>query len=125
MSDSWAIHIDVEGFAVKWDDTMEAFRSLNTLMQGIYWLGDRVFTNTLNRLFAHQFGDGFLITSSYREESLDRAVLIAIALMRHGLDNGAMFKSAISEGQISDIQGCYPPEFGMPQIGRTSFSAQA
>jgi hypothetical protein len=89
---------------------MEAFRGLNTLMQGIYWLGDRVYPESSHRLFAHQFGDGFLITSTYREESLDRAILICIALMRHGLDNGAIFKSAVSEGKISDIKSCYPPE---------------
>lgn len=110
MSGRWAIHIDVEGFGSKWNDTMEAFRGLNSLMQGIFWIGSRVYPEPPERIFAHQFGDGFLIVSDFHEENLGRAVLVGIALLRHVLCNGAVAKAAISEGELSDVQGCYPPE---------------
>jgi hypothetical protein len=112
MGDRWAIHIDVEGFGAKWDDTMEAFRGLNALMQAIFWLGERAYPEPPERLFAHQFGDGFLIVSDFHEETLHRAVLISIALLQHVLSQGATAKAAIAEGGLSDVQGCYPPEIG-------------
>lgn len=111
MSQRWALYIDIEGFGVKWNDTtIHAFRGINALMQGIFWIGDRYYTDTPDRLFAHQFGDGFLVTSDFHEELLDRAVLVAIALMRHLLANGETAKCAIAEGKLSDIKNCYPPE---------------
>ena len=110
MSDRWALHIDVEGFGVKWDDTMEAFRGLNALMQGIFWIGDRAYREPPDRLFAHQFGDGFLVVGDFHEAKLGRAVLVGIALLRHVLSQGAVAKAAIAEGELSDIVGCYPPE---------------
>lgn len=111
MSECWAIYIDVEGFGVKWNDTsMDAFRGINALMQGIFWIGDRYYRDPPDRLFAHQFGDGFLVASDFHEQMLDRAVLVSVALLRHLLANGETAKCAISEGSISDIQGCYPPE---------------
>jgi len=110
MSDHWALHVDVEGFGAKWDDTMEAFRGLNALMQGIYWIGERAYREERDRLFAHQFGDGFLVVSDIHEAQLHRAVLVSIALLRHVLSEGATAKAAIAEGQLSDIVGCYPEE---------------
>ena len=110
MSDRWALHVDVEGFGAKWDDTMEAFRGLNALMQGIFWIGDRTYREPPDRLFAHQFGDGFLVVSDFHETELHRAVLVAIALLRHVLSQGATAKAAIAEGELSDIVGCYPEE---------------
>ena len=111
MSGRWAIYIDIEGFGAKWTDTtMEAFGGINALMQGIFWIGDRYYRDPPDRLFAHQFGDGFLVASDFHEEMLDRAVLVSVALLRHVLANGETAKCAISEGEISDIQGCYPPE---------------
>lgn len=110
MTDRWALHVDVEGFGAKWDDTMEAFRGLNALMQGIFWIGDRAYQEPPDRLFAHQFGDGFLVVSDFHEAELHRAVLVGIALLRHVLSQGATAKAAIAEGDLSDIVGCYPEE---------------
>jgi hypothetical protein len=110
MSGRWSIHIDVEGFGAKWKDTAEAFRGLNALMAGIYRIGARVYPEPPERLFAHQFGDGFLVVSDFHEERLDRAVLVSIALLRHVLASGAVAKAAIAEGDLSDVVGCYPPE---------------
>lgn len=111
MGQRWAVYIDVEGFGLKWNDkTMDAFRGINSLMQGIFWIGDRYYREPPDRLFAHQFGDGFLVASDFHEESLDRPVLVAVALMRHLLANGETTKCAIAEGELSDIQNCYPVE---------------
>lgn len=111
MSQRWALYIDIEGFGVKWNDTtIDAFRGINALMQGIFWIGDSYYCDTPDRLFAHQFGDGFLVVSDFHEELLDRAVLVAVALMRHLLANGETAKCAIAEGKLSDIHNCYPPE---------------
>ena len=110
MQDRWAIYIDIEGFAAKWNDTIEAFRGLNALMEGIFWIGHRAFPEPPKRLFAHQFGDGFLIVSDFHEQSLDRAVLVSIALLRHVLSIGATAKAAIAEGDLSGIEGCYPSD---------------
>jgi hypothetical protein len=111
MQQRWALYIDIEGFGAKWNDTtMTAFRGINALMQGIYWIGDRYYREPPHRLFAHQFGDGFLIVSDFHEQLLDRATLISVALLRHLLANKETAKCAIAEGQISDIQHCYPRE---------------
>lgn len=111
MSQRWALYIDVEGFGSKWSDTgVEAFRGINALMQGIYRIGTRYFPEPPERLFAHQFGDAFLVVSDFHEPSLDRAVLVATALLRHVLACGETAKAAISEGELSGIEGCYPQE---------------
>ena len=111
MGQRWALYIDIEGFGAKWnDDTMSAFRGINALMQGIYWIGDRHYRDPPNRLFAYQFGDGFLIASEFHEASLDRAILVGVALLRHLLANGETAKCSVAEGGLSDVQGCYPKE---------------
>jgi hypothetical protein len=110
MADRWALHVDVEGFGARWDDTSEAFRGLNALMQAIYWIGEKVYREPPDRLFAHQFGDGFLVVSDFHEVSLHRAALVGLALLRHVLSRGATAKAALAEGELSDIVGCYPEE---------------
>jgi hypothetical protein len=110
-SQRWALYIDIEGFGAKWNQTtMEAFRGINALMQGIFRVGDRYYRDPPERLFAHQFGDAFLVVSDFPEERLDRAALLGIALMRHLLTHGETAKATISEGEISDIKNCYPEE---------------
>lgn len=111
MSQRWALYIDIEGFGYKWNDTtMDAFRGINALMQGIFWIGDRYYRDPPDRLFAHQFGDGFLVASEFHEPLLDRAVLVGVALLRHLLANIETAKCAVAEGELSDSQHCYPPE---------------
>ncbi len=110
MSERWAVHVDVEGFGAKWDDTADAFRGLNALMLGIFRIGSFAYPEPPDRLFAHQFGDGFLVVSDFPEESLDRAVLVSVALLRFVLAQGAIAKAAIAEGELSGITGCYPTE---------------
>ena len=109
MSDTrWAIYIDIEGFGSHYDQTVKALRPLNALMEGIFQIGCEKYSDDVTRLFAHQFGDGFIVVSCFEEESLDRPTAIAIALMRHVLAAGGVAKASISEGGFSDIKGCYP-----------------
>ncbi|QXB03236.1 MULTISPECIES: hypothetical protein [unclassified Aeromonas] len=115
----WGINIDVEGFSNLYesgeDNQTRAILGLSELMHSIIQLGIRVFpgspiSNESDRLFSHQFGDGFIIVSDYEESDAGRAIAIAVALMRHMLINGFATKAAISTGSMSDISGCYPNE---------------
>ncbi len=109
MTDRWALYVDVEGFGSKWNETtMDAFRGINTLMECIFKIGTRCYPEPPERIFAHQFGDGFLVASDFHESALDRAVLVGVALLRQMLAIGETAKCAIDEGEISDIANCYP-----------------
>ncbi|MCU7808005.1 MAG: hypothetical protein KZQ73_09095 [Candidatus Thiodiazotropha sp. (ex Semelilucina semeliformis)] len=109
MTDTrWGIYIDIEGFGAQYDQTMKALLPLNALMDGIFKIGERKYNDDVTRLFAHQFGDGFVVVSCFEEKSLDRPVAIAVSLMRHVLAAGGLAKASIAEGGFSDIQGCYP-----------------
>lgn len=109
MSDvRWGIYIDIEGFGPQYGQSMRALTPLNALMDGIFEIGTKKYFDDVSRLFAHQFGDGFVIVSCFEEKSLDRPTAIAIALMRHVLAAGGVAKASISEGGFSDIKGCYP-----------------
>lgn len=77
-------------------------------MKGIYRIGTQRFSQTPNRLFAHQLGDGFVIVSEFEAQSLETPLAIAILLMRFVLISGGVTKSAISEGSFANIKGCYP-----------------
>jgi hypothetical protein len=110
MSERWAVYIDLEGFSELWDKKNQILGSLCELMLAIFRVGDSCYPYTPYRLFAHQFGDGFLIASEFHEKSLARCATIAIALMRHVAATGRLASAAISEGNFADIKGCYPPE---------------
>ena len=108
--DRWAINIDIEGFSILWDREDQVLWSLGELMRAIFRIGRGCFPDSPERLFAHQLGDGFLVISDFAEESLERPVTVAIALMQHVAASGRLTKAAIAEGELSDIQGCYPRE---------------
>ena len=110
MADRWSIFIDIEGFSALWENEDQVLWSLGELMRAIFRIGRLCYPREPDRLFAHQLGDGFLIVSDFHEESLDRCVAIAVALMRHVAHSGRLAKCSISEGELSDIQGCYPEE---------------
>lgn len=104
MTDTrWGIYIDIEGFGAQYDQTMKALLPLNALMDGIFKIGERKYNDDVTRLFAHQFGDGFVVVSCFEEKSLDRPVAIAISLMQHVLAAGGLAKASIAEGGFSDI----------------------
>lgn len=110
MSDRWSIYIDIDGFSALWDKEDQVLWSLGELMRAIFLIGRECYPNSPERIFAHQFGDGFVIVSDFHEDSLERCVAIAIALMRHVAATGRLARASISEGEFSDIQGCYPKE---------------
>jgi hypothetical protein len=117
MSDRWGISIDVEGFSKNYEFSEErktyAILALGELMRAIYQVGTRCFPGTpeknySERLFAHQFGDGFLVCSDFHEPDGSRAIAIAAALLRHMALKGYVAKAAIATGDLSGISGCYP-----------------
>lgn len=111
MDNRWAIYIDIEGFSTLHANGNDAaLWALNRLMLAIYRIGTSTYSQSPNRLFAHQFGDGFLIVSDFSEKSLDRAALITVLLMKFITNFGVFAKAAIAEGSISDISGYYPDE---------------
>jgi len=117
MNGRWALSIDIEGFSKHYehsdDQKTYAIRALGELMNSVFLVGSRCFPGTAEknfseRLFAHQYGDGFLVCSDFPESDASRAIAIAVAIMRHMTLNGYATKAAISTGDLSDIRGCYP-----------------
>lgn len=117
MNDRWGISIDIEGFSANYEYSEErktyAILALSELMNAVHRIGTRCFpgvaeNNYSERLFAHQFGDGFIICSDFPEQDASRAIAIAISIMRHLIIKGYAAKAAISTGDFSDIKGCYP-----------------
>ncbi|OFZ68714.1 MAG: hypothetical protein A2V79_12200 [Betaproteobacteria bacterium RBG_16_56_24] len=106
----WAIYIDIQGFGALWDKGDMALLALGELMRAIFCIGKSCYPSSPDRLFAHQFGDGFLIVSEFEEDSLERCMTIAIALLRHVSVTGCFAKAAIVEGDMVDIKGLYPDE---------------
>ena len=107
----WCIYIDILGFSQFWErNECQALHSLRELMRAIYRIGGKAYPEAPERLFAHQMGDGFAIVSEFGEESLERPIAVAIALMRCVADTGTLAAAAIAEGDHADITGCYPRE---------------
>ena len=121
----WCIYIDILGFSHFWErNECQALHSLRELMGAIYRIGTKVYPEEPERLFVHQMGDGFAIVSEFEEESLERPMAIAIALMRTVAVSGTFAAVAIAEGEHADITGCYSREVtdgscnGIVRLGR-------
>lgn len=110
MPERWAIYIDIEGFSALYPECNDALFALTKLMLAIHRIGKSVFPETPDRLFAYQLGDGFLIVSEFHEVNLDRAVSIAISLMKFITPFGVFSRATIAEGDLSGITGCYSDE---------------
>ena len=117
MNGRWAISIDIEGFSKHYEYSEDrktyAILALGELMNSVFRVGSQCFPGTpeknfSERLFAHQYGDGFLVCSDFPEPDGSRAIAIAVAIMRHMTLKGYATKAAISTGDLSDIRGCYP-----------------
>lgn len=106
----WAINIDIEGFSLLWEKEDQVLRSLGELMLAIFRIGRNCYPGSPERLFAHQLGDGFFVVSDFYEDSLERAITIGTAIMQHVANSGRFTKAVIAEGELSDIQSCYPKE---------------
>lgn len=55
-------------------------------------------------------GDAFAIVSEFGEDSLERPIAIASALMRHAVNAGTLASATIAEGDFADISGYYPEQ---------------
>jgi|3_EtaG_2_1085321.scaffolds.fasta_scaffold00215_12 hypothetical protein len=109
MEDRWSIFIDIEGFSFLHKKLeAEAHRRLNNLILDIYTIGTKVYPDYPERLFVHQLGDGFIIVSSFPEETLNRPISIALALMKSAMINGGVLKAGISSGNFADVSGMWP-----------------
>jgi hypothetical protein len=107
-NESWSLLIDIEGFGSLWEREDRVLWALGHLLEGIVLVGRNFYPREPDRLFAHQIGDGVLIKSDFHEESLERAVAIAISLLRHVAASGRFASAVLTEGEMSDIQGRYP-----------------
>ena len=110
MDDRWAIYIDIEGFSALYPEGNDVLYALNKLMLAIHRIGKNVFPEPPDRLFAHQLGDGFLIVSDFHEDNLDRAVSIAVLLMKFITSFGVFARATVAEGGLAGITGCYSDE---------------
>ncbi len=111
MRNRWSIWIDVEGFSNLYrKNSSQAILHLNELMASLYRIGVHVFSESPDRLFIHQFGDGFIVVSDFPEKEPTRPLAICIAIMRHLLKKGVTTKAAIAAGDWGDISSCYPDE---------------
>jgi hypothetical protein len=111
MRNRWSIWIDVEGFSNLYrKNSSQAILYLNDLMASLYRIGVHVFSESPDRLFIHQFGDGFIVVSAFPEREPIRPLAICIAIMRHLLKKGIATKAAIAAGDWGDISSCYPDE---------------
>ncbi len=109
----WAIYIDIEGFSRIFTTTStRAISLLGTLMKYIHLIGCNVYPEVSESLFAHQFGDGFLIVSDSPEKNLERPIAISIALMQILLLHNGVARVGLSHGDYGDYKGCYRYFFG-------------
>lgn len=118
-NNNWGINIDIEGFSnfYQHDEEMQtyAISGLKHLMDAVISVGKKVYPgdpnkNESDRIFAHQFGDGFILTSNFDATNPNRPIAIAVSLSRHMLLQGFATKAAISAGDMANINGCYPKE---------------
>ncbi len=133
MDKRWAIWIDIEGFSVRYEESSSAgkdwaLQGLQELTTAIISVGRNAFpgTSELNfgdRIFAHQFGDGFVIVSGYEEVCPERCISIAICLMRHMALKGYCTKVGVARGDMIGINGFLPQSLEFNQCGTASLGA--
>ncbi len=103
----WAIWVDIEEFSDLYRRHEScAIQSLGALMEALYYVASRAFCGDDERLFIHQFGDGFVVVSDFPKNSPKRPVAISIAVMRHLLCKGTASKASISGGKFEYIGSC-------------------
>jgi len=109
LSDRWAIWIDIEGFKfLHAAHNTPALRILGRLLEDIYLIGNKVYPEAPNRIFAHQLGDGVVIVSDLHGENPLRPIALATSLLRSLLDFGGVGRAGIAYGDFADVLGCYP-----------------
>ncbi len=110
MEERWALYADVEGFSAAFQESkVDALLHLDALMEAIVKVGDAVCWEFDTRFFAYQTGDGFLLMGDRPGQSVEFPLAIGMCLMQHVAIHGGMAKISIAQGELADIQGCYPP----------------
>ena len=105
----WSIYIDVEGFSEIYRVAQRrAIQALGDLMEALFLVASKKFPTAPERLFIHQFGDGFVVVSDYMEPNPQRPIAISLTVMRYLIGRGVATKAAISGGDFADISSCYP-----------------
>lgn len=101
--------IDVEGFGSLYGkERADSLWGLSDLMEGIIVLGRAAPQLRVRRFFAHQFGDGFVVTED-SASALGRMAAVAMALHQYVLvKSGHFCGSALERGGLADVVGCYP-----------------
>jgi len=103
-----AVYIDIEGFSAIYRASEDrGFEALRRLMLGVYEVWSRFIGEDADRLFAHQFSDGFLILQDDWRSTIDRGVAVAVGLMRYLLAWGFVGRAGIATGDFSDISSLY------------------
>lgn len=119
---SWSAWLDLQGFSAMYRiDAAAALMQLRSLVDAVYRVGTVLGREVGQRLFAHQFGDGVLVTSSCLGVDGLRPFEVVIAIQRHLIAQQVAIRSAITTGQMTDISGCYPKE--IPTCDRCNSTA--
>ncbi len=115
--EGWAIYADVEGFSnfMSLDDGHTINRGLiglQRLTTALWKIGSLAYPGKdpaapSERLFMHQFGDGYLVWPDSYEDQVERPLLICIALMRCLISQNIAIKATISTGSLSDMLGVF------------------
>jgi hypothetical protein len=105
----WSIYIDIEGFSEIYKRRQgRAIQALGELMEALFLIASKRFPQAPERLFIHQFGDGFVVVSDVMEPNPERPIAICLAVMRHLICRGVATKATISGGDFADISSSYP-----------------
>ena len=65
----WSIYIDVEGFSEIYRLRQgRAIQALGEVMETLFLVASKKFPTAPERLFIHQFGDGFVVVSDFGAE---------------------------------------------------------
>ncbi len=103
-----AVYIDIEGFSALYRASeRNGNKALKQLMRGVYEVWSRFTGKPADRLFAHQFSDGFLLLQDDWRPTIDRSLAIAIGLMRYLLNWGFVGRAGIATGDFSDISSLF------------------
>ena len=118
----WCIYTDILGFSHFWEyDQYRAITAVKAQIRAIFQIGAKVYPSSPKRLFVHQMGgDGLAIVSEGHEQSLERPIAIAVALLRHIATNGSFASAAIEEGDNAHVSGWYPEEMEITDCGIVS-----
>ena len=118
----WCIYTDILGFSHLWEyDQFRAITAVKGQIRAIFQIGTKVYPSSSKRLFVHQMGgDGLAIVSEVTEQSLERPIAIAVALLGHIATTGSFASAAIEEGDNEHISGWYPEEMYITDSGYVS-----